>query len=338
MEISVKTGGGKYAITVERGALLRAGEIFGLKRRAFIVTDSGVPRKYPEAVAAQCESAYIFTLPQGEAHKNAEGLLAALSRMAEEGFTRKDCVIACGGGVPGDLAGFAAATYMRGIDFYNIPTTLLSQVDSSIGGKTAVDLDGYKNIIGAYHQPKGVIIDGDALETLPGRQLNAGLCEALKMAVTHDPELFEIFEKGDPAARIDEITVRALKIKKSVVEKDERESGLRRVLNFGHTLGHAFERESGFELLHGECVALGMIPMCSDTVWDRLYPILEKLKVPLREYNSFAEKDLKGALTRDKKAEGGYINAVFAPGIGQFEFKKLTADEIVSLYERRRGI
>ena len=338
MVIPVKTKAGKYDVTLERGALSRAGDIFDLKRRVFIVTDSGVPREYAQKVAERCKAARVYVLEQGEKNKNEYTLLSVLREMAWLGLTRGDCVIAVGGGMPGDLAGFAAAVYMRGIDFYNIPTTLLSQVDSSIGGKTAVDLDGYKNIIGAFWQPKGVIIDGDVLSTLPARQINAGLCEALKMAVTCDSALFDNFEKSDPRENIDKITEKALKIKKSVVQKDERESGLRRVLNFGHTLGHAFERESKFELLHGECVALGMIPMCSDTVWERLLPVLEKLSVPLREYNSFMGKDLEGALLRDKKAEDGYINTVFVPEPGQFEFKKMTVDEIVSLYQRRCGI
>ena len=200
--------------------------------------------------------------------------------MLDAGFTRRDCVIAVGGGVVGDLSGFAASIYMRGIDFYNIPTTLLSQVDSSVGGKTAIDFEGVKNIVGAFYPPKAVLIDENVLSTLPLRQLNNGLAEALKMSMTSDRELFDIFENGNPYENIGTVIEKSLLIKTDVVNKDEKEQGLRRVLNFGHTIGHGIEAEQAGRLYHGECVAIGMIPMCSTETAERLKRILAKLGLP----------------------------------------------------------
>jgi 3-dehydroquinate synthase len=178
-------------------------------------------------------------IPQGEKNKNFETYKFLLEVLSENEFTRNDCIVAVGGGVVGDISGFTASTYMRGIDFYNIPTTLLSQVDSSIGGKTAIDFYGYKNTVGAFYQPKAVVIDPDVLKTLPKRQLNNGLCESIKMAATSDKELFNLIKNGGAYDNIETVIEKSLKIKKAVVENDEKEVGLRRVLNFGHTVGHA---------------------------------------------------------------------------------------------------
>ena len=227
-----------YDIHIGRGLIDKAGELFELNRRVLIVTDSGVPSEYAIKVCRACGNGEIITVGQGEGSKSPEVFTRVLEKMVEMGMTRSDCVVAVGGGVVGDLSGFAAASYMRGIDFYNIPTTLLSQVDSSIGGKTAINLGGVKNIVGAFYQPKGVIIDPDLLKTLPKRQLLSGLAEAIKMSLTSDKELFELIEGGNTEENIEEIITRSLLIKKAVVEADEREGGLRRILNFGHSFGH----------------------------------------------------------------------------------------------------
>ncbi len=256
MIVPVKTDTWDYDIVLEPGALGRAGELLNLRRRVLIVTDSGVPERYAECVAAQCEKAVTVTVPQGEKSKCFDELQHILKAMLDNSFTRGDCVVAVGGGVVGDLSGFAASCYMRGVDFYNIPTTLLSQVDSSIGGKTAIDFEGVKNIVGAFYQPRKVIIDPEVLSTLSRRQLMAGLCEAIKMAATSDAELFSLIERStELTADLPEIIYRALMIKKKVVELDPRETGLRKILNFGHTIGHAVESFNGGRLLHGECVA-----------------------------------------------------------------------------------
>ncbi len=334
--IPVRLGEASYDIEISRGAIdLAAEKIVKKDRKILVVTDSGVPKEYSERLLTSLgEGAILHVIPAGEENKNFDTLQNTLRAMLEAGFARTDAVVALGGGVVGDLAGFAAATYMRGIDFYNIPTTLLAQVDSSVGGKTAVDLDGYKNMIGAFHQPKAVFIDPDLLKTLSSRQISNGLCEALKMGATSDPELFEIFEKNDVLSSpdlIDEIIVRAVTAKRDVVEIDEREGGLRKVLNFGHTLGHAIESSLGLTLLHGECVALGIPPMCEGKVKERLKKALSNIGLDTDAEKYISDKNaVLEALSHDKKgSSGGKISAVILKDIGEFEFVKLTPEELI---------
>ena len=328
--LSVKTERGAYPITVLRGALAQIGEYLSLCRRVLIVTDEGVPAVYAKAVADACDAPLVVTLPQGEKSKSLSSFERLCRTMLDAGFTRHDCVVAVGGGMVGDLAGFAAASYMRGIDFYNIPTTLLSQVDSSIGGKVAVNLGEVKNCVGAFYPPRAVVIDPDVLKTLPERQISAGLAEALKMSLTHDPALFALFERGEARERLDEVILASLKIKKSVVEADEREAGLRRVLNFGHTVGHGIESVLGFDesrgrvqgLYHGECVALGMIPMCSEALRPRLICVLRTLSLPTECRVDTAR--VLAALAHDKKAKSDGIDCVLVDEVGSFRFEALT--------------
>ena len=331
--IKVNLGKRSYDIHVGKGLIYEANKIFDLNRRVLIVSDTGVPAEYAEKVKKLCLNGEIITVNQGEASKSAESFKYLCERMLEMGLTRSDCVVAVGGGVVGDLAGFAASAYMRGIDFYNIPTTLLSQVDSSIGGKTAINLGRVKNIIGAFYQPKGVIIDPDLLKTLPERQIHNGLAEVVKMALTSDEELLDIIENGSIEENIEEIIIRSLKIKKAIVEDDEREVEKRRILNFGHTLGHGIEASSNNgELYHGECVAIGMIPVCSNEVRSRLVSVLKKIGLPY-EYKGNIEDALK-LISHDKKCEGGQINVVFVekPGISKIE--KMDVDAFCSLVLR----
>ena len=327
MIISMNLGADSYDILLERGALSKADRHFKLDRKVLIVTDSGVPAEYAETVASCCKAPYIEVFPQGEAQKNMDTYQNILARLVKEGFSRTDCVVAVGGGVTGDMAGFAAASYMRGIDFYNVPTTLLSQVDSSIGGKVAIDFKGFKNIVGAFYQPKGVLIDPEVLKTLPARQISNGLAEAIKMAATNDQELFEFIERNDPFVNLDMIIEGSLRIKKSVVEQDTKEQGLRRVLNFGHTAGHAIETVSGLSgLYHGECVALGMLIMADPEPRERLRAVLEKVGLPTA-YTYEKEKVIK-AMTMDKKVAGGMITVVDLPAIGRFELNKISLETL----------
>lgn len=330
MIIPVKTQNGYYNIYLERGSLKKAGQYLSLDRKVLIVTDTGVPREYAQALAECCKEPYVVTIEAGEKSKNIDSFTYLLSRMTEYGFTRTDCVAAVGGGVVGDLSGFAASAFMRGIDFYNIPTTVLSQVDSSIGGKTAIDFMGYKNIVGAFYPPKAVIIDPDTLKTLPSRQISNGLAEAVKMSLTSDRELFEIFENGQAEDSLDLIIERSLLIKKRVVEEDEKESGLRRILNFGHTLGHAVESTQGLEgCLHGECVAVGMLPMCAPDIRKRLCAVLDKLKLPTKA--SAPVSQLLDVCRHDKKTAGNDITIVRVSEIGKAELEKMSFDKFESL-------
>ncbi len=328
--IKVNLGENSYNVYVGKGLINEAENLFNLDRKVLIVTDDGVPSEYAKAVADQCKEAYVVTVPQGEGSKSVETFSMLLSEMLNNGFNRNDCAVAVGGGVVGDLTGFASSAYMRGIDFYNIPTTVLSQVDSSVGGKTGINFCGVKNTVGAFKQPKGVIADINTLASLPDRQISNGLCEALKMAATFDSELFEVFENEIPTEQLEKIIAKSIEIKVKVVEEDEKESGLRRVLNFGHTVGHGIE-SLGLGYYHGECVALGMIPMCTEDVRKRLVPILKKLNLPTE--SDFDIDKAFEAVSHDKKSTASGINAVFCEKIGTYTVKKVTLNELKELTE-----
>ncbi len=314
MVIPVRLKENGYPITIARGALASVGALFRLDRRVLIVTDDGVPKQYAESVAAACKEPYVETVQQGEGSKSFATLERLLGILLQNGFTRTDCVVSVGGGVVSDLAGFAAATYMRGIDFYAVPTTVLSEVDASVGGKTAINFRGIKNIVGAFWQPRGVLIDPDTLKTLSERQLANGLAEAVKMALTSDKELFMLFEQDDPMQHLDEIIARSVVIKRDVIERDERERNLRRVLNFGHTIGHGIESAANGALYHGECVAVGMLPMCAEPVRARLTKVLEKLH--LKTAVRLDPDAVYAALLHDKKTAAGGVSVVRVEEIG----------------------
>ena len=329
MTVNVNLAERSYAITIEHGILNRAADYINLKRKVLIVTDNGVPAEYAQTIAKQCKTPVTVTVPQGEESKTFPIFEHLCRTMLENGFNRHDCVVAVGGGVIGDLSGFAAASFMRGIDFYNIPTTVLSQVDSSIGGKVAINLDKIKNIIGAFYQPKAVLIDPDVLNTLPARQIANGLAEAIKMGLTSDKDLFALFQKDDYIANLDQIIERSLLVKKSVVEKDEKEGGLRKILNFGHTIGHAFESNNLGDLYHGECVALGMLFMCSEGVKEKLIPVLKRVGLPINikyDKNSIIE-----VLKHDKKSIDDSVSVVFVSEIGKFDITEKTITELGDL-------
>ena len=330
MNIHLDLKDNSYDIIVEKGILEKAGEHLNLKRRVLVVTDSGVPAIYAQTLAKHCKSPIICTVESGEASKSIETFTKLLRIMLDNDFSRKDCVVAVGGGVVGDLSGYVASAYMRGVDFYNIPTTLLSQIDSSIGGKTAINFGGIKNIVGAFYQPKKVLIDPELLKTLPERQISNGLAEAVKMALTSDKELFEIFENKVIKDNIDEIIIRSLNIKKSVVEQDEKESGIRKILNFGHTIGHGIESSVNMEeLFHGECVALGLIPMCDEKIRPRVVNVLKKCNL----YNliDFDWDKISEVMFHDKKADGDTVAVTTVNEIGKYEIKTLKCSQVIDM-------
>ena len=326
--LRMELGESSYNISLGRGILENAGELMNLSRKVFIVTDENVPKEYSEKIKSQCKEGFIYTVTPGEGSKSMSTLEKLLSAMLDFGMSRSDAAVAVGGGVVGDITAFAASVYMRGIDFYNIPTTLLSSVDSSIGGKTGVNLSETKNIVGTFYQPKAVLIDLDTHKTLEKRHISAGLAESVKMALTSDAELFSVIERGVTEKNIEEVVYRSLLIKKTVVEKDEKESGLRKILNFGHTVGHGIEAEENGALFHGECVALGMLPVSSERVRKRLIPVLKALNLPT-EYKG----DIDSALLRvqhDKKAKSDTVDAIYVDEIGAFRIEKTKIDKFVS--------
>ena len=331
MSLRMELGPNSYDITVERGCLQRADALLNLDRRVLIVTDRGVPRQYAETLADRCKEPVVAVVAPGEGSKTMDTVTGLCRTMLEHRFSRGDCVAAVGGGMVGDLAGFAAACFMRGVDFYNLPTTLLSQVDSSIGGKTGVNLDGVKNIVGAFWQPRGVLIDPDTLDTLPPRLWAEGMAEYVKMALTLDGELFAALQREDPRQDMTRTLERALGLKKNVVERDEREAGPRKLLNFGHTIGHGVESAAGGALYHGECVALGMLPMCSPAVRAQLRPVLERLGLPTS--TGLDKQAVWEAMLHDKKSNSGGFSAVFVEEPGKGYVKNVSFAEMRAILE-----
>ena len=329
MKLTINCKTYSYDVIIQRNIINNVSEYLSLQRKVLILTDDGVPSEYVLKISSQCLNPIIVTVKQGEQSKNIDNYQLVMKTLIEHGFTRTDCLVSIGGGVVGDLGGFISSTYMRGIDFYNIPTTLLSQVDSSIGGKTAIDYNGIKNIIGSFYTPKCVLSDSNTLKTLDKRQLHAGLVEAIKMACTCSSSLFEIISKSKNLENdIDEIIFQSLQIKQKIVEEDLEEKGLRRVLNFGHTLGHIIESASNYNLLHGECVGIGMLSFSSDKARKQIKKLLKKYNLPT-SYD-LTLKDIENYLIHDKKKTGDYIWIVSVENIGSYELKKIKIDELYS--------
>ena len=337
MKLTMRLKKHSYDIILKRGCLKNLYQFANVReRKVFVLTDAGVPAQYAQTVADQCTDATIYTIPQGAASKCLKLYGPALQAMLDFGMGRRDVVVAVGGGVVGDLGGFCAATYMRGIDFINCPTTTLAQIDSSIGGKTAIDLGETKNIVGAFWQPQVVLIDPDVLDTLPRRQYVNGLAEALKAGLIADPELFALFEKGDWEQDIEQIIYRSLKVKKNIVEQDEHEHGPRAALNFGHTIGHGIEAVKGVRgrrkngLYHGECVALGMLPMIEDkALAKRTRAVMRALGLPTRA--SYDKHKVLAQMRHDKKGRGGSITVIRVPGLGCWRADKLPMADLPKL-------
>ena len=330
MVLSLNLKDYNYDIIIEKDCLKKAATYLNLNRKVLVITDSGVPSEYAQTVKDAALDGYVYTFNQGEENKCFDTYKEILTFLIDKSFTRTDCIVAVGGGVVGDLSGFVAATFMRGIDFYNIPTTLLSQVDSSIGGKTAIDFNNVKNIIGAFYQPKKVLIDSNTLLTLDNRLLNEGLAEAIKMAATFNKDLFKtIKEANNLLDIIDEVIIESLKIKKAVVEEDPFEKGVRKVLNFGHTIGHGIEASLNGDLYHGECVALGMMFFTSKEVKKELKETLMKYNLPV-SYD-FNKEIVFDYIKHDKKAIGDLINVVYCIKLGTYEIKKIAVKDIYDL-------
>jgi len=358
MTTTIPVGGegfAAYEVVVGRGLLQEAGaRVAALKpTRAFIVSDETVAAVHGETVRASLEAAGlktgIVTVPAGEASKSFEQLEAVLDRLLAEGLDRKSMVVALGGGVVGDLAGLTAALFMRGIDFVQVPTTLLAQVDSSVGGKTAIDTPRGKNLIGAFHQPRLVLADIEALATLPIRQVRSGWAEVLKHGLICDAPFFDWLggegaggANGDPDA-LERAVIRSVEIKAQIVGEDEKEAGRRALLNLGHTFGHALEAELGFgdALTHGEAVALGCAiafrfsarqGLCSAADAEKAEAGIKAAGLPTRLADVdqvFSAEALIGRMAGDKKAEGGRLTLILARAIGDaFTDKDVDSDAV----------
>lgn len=342
--VTVKTSA-TYEVLIGSGLLQKAGE--AVKKvispcKAAIVTDSTVVHLYEETVRQSLTEAGFsvctFVFPAGEASKNIHTLSHLLEFLAKEEMTRTDLIVALGGGVTGDLAGFGAAVYLRGIPFVQIPTTFLAAIDSSVGGKTAVDLEAGKNLAGAFYQPKLVLCDTDVLQTLPEVVFADGIAEALKYGVLGDTVLFEKIAGGDFRQDLEEIIETCVSMKRDVVEEDEFDTGKRQLLNLGHTFGHAIEQKSHFQMTHGHAVAIGMhlIAKVAEAkgiaekgTAAAIAKALEQNHLP--KETAFSQAEVAEGTLRDKKRRGGTISFVFPKKIGACEIVKIPVEEVEEL-------
>lgn len=364
MTTTVAVSGGDfrpYEVIVGRGVLDELGARVArlAQGRTVVITDETVAALHGKAALASLKAAGVhgrlLTVPAGEGSKSFAELERVIDRMLAFQLDRKDVVVALGGGVVGDLAGLAAALFMRGVDFVQVPTTLLAQVDSSVGGKTAIDTPRGKNLVGAFHQPRLVLADIDVLATLPERQLRSGWAEVLKHGLICDAGFFDWLAgdgaagaAGDPAA-LERAVVRSVEIKSAIVGEDEKEAGRRALLNLGHTFGHAIEAELGFDetkLTHGEAVALGCAlafrfsaatGLCAAEDAGRAEAVLAAAGLPTRldQAGPFRSAALVKRMAGDKKAEGGRLTLILARAIGDaFVAKDVDAKTVGAFLDR----
>ncbi len=371
--VKVKLAERSYSILVGKGLLSRLGEQckkLKLGQRCAIISDRNVAPRFGKAVEKNLRAAGFepisIIVPAGETAKSLSTVQSCYDQLAAHRLERKSFIVALGGGVVGDLAGFVAATYLRGIDFVQVPTTLLAQVDSSVGGKVGVNLKAGKNLVGAFHQPKLVLCDLDTLKTLPPREFRAGLAEVIKYGIIYDAELFARLEQElpkllggiggtsytspkskksgarvtRPSETLREIVARCCEIKADVVSQDETESGLRAILNFGHTIGHALEAISSYgKFLHGEAISIGQVAAAklsakvlglpqSDV--ERIQSLFERADLPTQiKLSSAQRKKLFAAMKLDKKVRAGEIKFVLAERIGKVCWGQKVSEELI---------
>ena len=340
--VHVDLGSKSYDIEIERGLLPYIGskikKLLPKTEKIAIITDSHVGPLYASFLQESLEkeglAVTVLTFPAGEESKNLQTLGFLYDGLAEAGLTRSDVVVALGGGVTGDMGGLAAATFLRGIAFIQVPTSLLATVDSSVGGKVAIDLSSGKNLVGAFYQPKTVFIDPDMLETLPARYLHDGLAEVIKYGCIMDKELFMMLEKiqndAELLARADEIIEICCRIKARIVERDEFDTGERMLLNFGHTLGHAVEKTFHFDRYsHGEGVGIGMVLLTRQSeklgltesgTSERIAALLRKFHLPVAV--DMQQEDFLQAIALDKKKRGSRLTLILLKRIGESFLQK----------------
>ena len=337
--VEVKASG-SYCVKIGHGLLDTLGtELAALaKGNVLVVTDTNVAPHYLERTENTLKNAGFSVIseiiPEGEPSKNLVNYEKLLRRMAAAHLTRADTVVALGGGVTGDLAGFAAASYLRGIRLVQVPTTLLAMVDSSVGGKTAVDLPEGKNLVGAFHQPALVLCDLDTLDTLPQAVSREGCAEVIKTAILFDRPLFEDLKRDGLNFNRESVIARCVEHKRDIVAEDEFETGSRKLLNLGHTLGHAVEKCSGYAVAHGAAVAIGTAAMarafCRED-GEEIHAVLQKFGLPLT--TEFTPEELAEAALADKKRQGDTVTLVVPTAVGKCELCRLPVSELQSVFE-----
>ena len=338
--ININVSSKKYDIYIGKNILSKSGDIIkniGFSGKILIVTDDNVAPLYLETVKSSLKNnetdVFYIILPNGEEHKNMDSIMKIYEAAAKYNFNRKDMFVSLGGGVIGDMTGFAASTFLRGVKYVQIPTTLLAQVDSSIGGKTGIDLPFGKNLVGAFCQPEAVIADSDTIKTLTKEHIASGMAEVIKSAFIRKKDFVELLMDSESFEDdIEEFIIRSMNVKKEVVEVDEFEKYERMMLNFGHTLGHSIEKLMNFTgISHGQAVAIGMSLITKNP------DVKEKLDKVLHKYNLRTETDIPvsqliDAAKNDKKTDRDGINIVLVDKIGEAEIKKITFEEFYNIY------
>ncbi len=343
----MKINAGTYNIIIERGSIARVGEYAAeavKPCRSVIVSDDNVHPLYAAAVreslcSAGFDVAQDFVFPHGEESKNISTLASLLEHLCAQGLTRTDVIFALGGGVTGDMAGFAAAVYLRGIKFVQIPTSLLASVDSSVGGKTAVDLVSGKNLVGAFHMPSLVVCDPDTLSTLPADFFSDGMAEVIKMGFIGNPKLLDMLD-GDISDKIEDVIAACVQDKVDIVAADTFDKGERQKLNLGHTVGHAMEALSEYRTHHGAAVAAGMHiitraaalrGICPADVLPRLDRLLEKYGLDPHIYKEYSAEEMYSVTLHDKKKRGDEITLVIPEAMGRSELHTYPSAELLSI-------
>ena len=325
--INIPIKDNSYNVYINRGLLSNIDNYIDQEREIVIITDDFIPKIYLNKVKANMSNVQVFEVPQGETSKSMEIAYSIMDEMVDSKITRNCLIIALGGGVVGDLAGFISSIYMRGVDFIQIPTTLLSQIDSSVGGKVGINASNMKNAIGSFYQPKMVLIDPDTLKTLSDREFNNGVAEMIKYGMIADKELFMNLLEKELAPNLVDYIEKCISIKKSFVVNDVFDHGNRQILNFGHTIGHAIEKYSQFNLLHGESISIGMVMMSKKyNYYSNLLKLLQKYSLPINyEYN---RDKIFEYIQTDKKASADFISIILVEEIGTSLIKKIKIEEI----------
>lgn len=332
----------RYNIVIDKGILPKSGDMIKevtSAERVAVITDDTVDKLYSDVVMKSLSDAgfetFKFVFPHGEKSKNISTFSSILEFLAESGLTRTDALVALGGGVVGDVAGFAAASYLRGIDFIQIPTTLLACVDSSVGGKTAIDLKAGKNLAGAFYQPKLVIADFETLSTLTDGIFADGMAEVIKYGVVFDKAFFEFLRDNEAKDNLEYVITRCVELKRDIVNADEKEKGVRALLNFGHTVGHAIEKCSGYKIPHGSAVAVGMViisraaykcSFCDENYTDIIASLNKKYSLPVS--TDFSASELSSAAMADKKRSGDIIKLIIPESLGNCVIKSVPTSEL----------
>lgn len=324
--ININLPNKEYKVHIENGILSDIDKYIDVYREIVIVTDDFIPKQYLKVLKSKIANPLIFEVPTGESSKSIDMVYSIINEMIDSKISRGALMIALGGGVVGDLTGFIASIYMRGIDFIQIPTTLLSQIDSSVGGKVGINSENMKNSIGAFYQPKAVIIDPETLKTLSKKEFNNGIAEMIKYGLIADKSLFYDLLERDIEKNIEYYISKCIEIKRDIVVKDELDTGIRQILNFGHTIGHALEQHSNYELLHGEAISIGMYMMSSGFSYQNdLVQILNKYSLPYR--HDYDRETILNYIKTDKKVMNNKLNVVLVKEVGNGLIKTISVNE-----------